>query len=202
MIKFCFIVGLILAVMSCTPGAKTSVSVHVEGTQAMGKAGVQTPDSLYAVANGCNTMIDMKIAIACDHAGYEFKEKLVAYLRKQGHEVKDFGTHSAESMDYPDTAHPMAIAVEAGEFDRGIALCGSGNGICMTVNKHQGIRGALCWTIEIAWLARLHNDANVCCIPARFIPYDEAQDIVERFLTTEFEGGRHQRRIEKIPVKK
>ena len=107
----------------------------------------------------------MKIAIACDHAGYEYKEKLVAFLRQKGYEVKDFGTHSAESMDYPDTAHPMAAAVESGEFERGIALCGSGNGICMTVNKHQGIRGALCWTTEIAWLARLHNNANVCCIP-------------------------------------
>ena len=92
-------------------------------------------------------------------------------------------------------------AMEAGEFDRGIALCGSGNGVCMTVNKHQGIRGALCWTVEIAWLARLHNDANVCCLPARFIPYEDAQDIVERFLATDFEGGRHQRRIEKIPLK-
>ena len=128
----------------------------------------------------------MKIAIACDHAGYEYKEKLVAFLRQKGYEVKDFGTHSAESMDYPE---------------RGIALCGSGNGICMTVNKHQGIRGALCWTTEIAWLARLHNNANVCCIPARFISFDDAQDIVERFLSTEFEGGRHQRRIEKIPLK-
>ena len=128
----------------------------------------------------------MKIAIACDHAGYEYKEKLVAFLRQKGYEVKDFGTHSAESMDYPDTAHPMAAAVESGEFERGIALCGSGNGICMTVNKHQGIRGALCWTTEI---------------PARFISFDDAQDIVERFLSTEFEGGRHQRRIEKIPLK-
>ena len=128
----------------------------------------------------------MKIAVACDHAGYEYKEKLVEYLRKKGHEVKDFGTHSAESMDYPDTTHPMAAAVESGEFERGIALCGS---------------GALCWTVELAWLARLHNDANICCIPARFIPYEDAQEIIERFLTTEFEGGRHQRRIEKIPLK-
>ncbi len=143
----------------------------------------------------------MKIAIACDHAGYEYKEKLLRYLREKGCEVKDFGTYSPESMDYPDSAHPMAAAVESGEFERGIALCGSGNGICMTVNKHQGIRGALCWTVEIAWLARLHNDANVCCVPARFIPYEEAQEIVERFMTTEFEGGRHQRRVEKIPVK-
>ena len=114
----------------------------------------------------------MKIAIACDHAGYEYKEKLVEYLRKEGHEVKDFGTDSPESMDYPDTVHPMAAAVESGEYECGIALCGSGNGVCMTVNKHRGIRGALCWTVELAWLARLHNNANVCCIPARFIPYE------------------------------
>ncbi len=144
----------------------------------------------------------MKIAIACDHAGYEYKEKLVEYLRGEGHEVKDFGTHSAESMDYPDTAHPMAAAVEAGEFERGIALCGSGNGICMTVNKHQGIRAALCWTVELSELARQHNNANVCCLPARFIPYAEAEAIVKCFLSTPFEGGRHQRRIEKIPVTK
>ena len=142
----------------------------------------------------------MKIAIACDHAGYEYKEKLVNYLSQQGHEVKDFGAYSAESMDYPDTAHPMAEAVERGEFEKGIALCGSGNGISMTLNKHQGIRAALCWTVELAWLARLHNDANVCSLPARFIPYEEAQEIVDRFITTDFEGGRHQRRVEKIPV--
>lgn len=143
----------------------------------------------------------MKIAIASDHAGFEYKEKLVADLRKKGFEVKDFGTHSPESMDYPDTAHPLAEAVESGEFEKGIALCGSGNGIAMTVNKHQGIRCALCWTSEIAWLARLHNDANVCALPARFISYDDAMDVVSMFLTTGFEGGRHQKRIDKIPVK-
>lgn len=142
----------------------------------------------------------MKIAIACDHAGYEIKEKLVGYLCAEGHELKDFGTFSPESMDYPDTAHPMAAAVETGAYDFGIALCGSGNGMCMTVNKHRGIRGALCWDMEIAWLARLHNNANVCCLPARFLSYDEAQEIVERFLMTDFEGGRHRRRIEKIPL--
>lgn len=143
----------------------------------------------------------MKIAIACDHAGFEFKEKLVSYLRENGHEIKDFGTYSPESMDYPDTVHPMAKAVESGEFEKGIALCGSGNGVTMTANKHQGIRCALCWNVEIAWLARLHNNANVCALPARFIPYEEAVEIVDRFLSTEFEGGRHQRRIEKIPLK-
>ena len=143
----------------------------------------------------------MKIGIACDHAGYEYKERLVKYLREKGHEVKDYGTHSTESMDYPDTAHPLAFAVEAGEHEKGIVLCGSGNGISMTVNKHQGIRCALCWNTELAALARQDNNANVVSIPARFIAYEEAQAIIDTFLATGFEGGRHQRRIEKIPVK-
>ena len=143
----------------------------------------------------------MKIAIACDHAGFEYKEKLVEYLRSKGNEVKDFGTNSPESMDYPDTVHPLAVAVENGEFEKGIVLCGSGNGVSITASKQQGIRCALCWNVEIAWLARLHNDANVCAIPARFIAYEEAEEIVARFLSTEFEGGRHQRRVEKIPFK-
>ena len=143
----------------------------------------------------------MKIAIACDHAGYEYKERLVKYLREEGHEVKDFGTHSSESMDYPDTAHPLAVSVESGEYEKGIVLCGSGNGISMTVNKHQGIRCALCWNMELAALARQHNNANVCSIPARFIAYEEAQNVIDTFLSTAFEGGRHQRRIDKIPLK-
>lgn len=143
----------------------------------------------------------MKIAIACDHAGYEYKERLVKYLQERGHEVKDFGAFSAESMDYPDTAHPLAFAMEAGEHEKGIVLCGSGNGISMTVNKHQGIRCALCWNTELAALARQHNNANVVGIPARFIAYEEAQAIIDTFLATDFEGGRHQRRIDKIPVK-
>lgn len=143
----------------------------------------------------------MKIAMACDHAGYEYKEQLKKYLEEKGYEVKDFGTHSEASMDYPDTAHPMALSVESGECKKGIAICGSGNGISMTMNKHQGIRCALCWNAEIAWLARLHNDANVLGLPARFISYEEAQEIVDRFFATEFEGGRHQNRVDKIPVK-
>lgn len=143
----------------------------------------------------------MKIAIASDHAGYEYKEKLVVWLREAGHEVKDFGTNSPESMDYPDVAHPLSLAVEQGEYEKGIILCGTGNGVSMTCNKHQGIRCALCWNTEIAWLARLHNNANVVALPARFIAYEEAKEIVERFLSTEFEGGRHARRIEKVPVK-
>ena len=143
----------------------------------------------------------MKIAIACDHAGFEYKNRLVEHLKTFGFEVKDFGTFSSESMDYADTAHPMARCVESGEADRGIAICGSGNGISMTVNKHQGIRCALAWCVEIASLGRHHNDANVVGIPARFISYDLAEKIVDTFLTEPFDGGRHQRRIEKIPVK-
>ena len=142
----------------------------------------------------------MKLAIACDHAGYEIKEELKKYLEQKGHTVKDFGTNSAESMDYPDTAHPLATAVENKEYDFGITLCGSGNGINMTANKHQGIRAALCWCVEISALARQHNDANVCSLPARFINLDLAKQIVDVFLSTDFEGGRHIRRIEKIPV--
>ena len=130
----------------------------------------------------------MKIAIACDHAGYEYKERLVKYLREEGHEVKDFGTHSSESMDYPDTAHPLAVSVESGEYEKGIVLCGSGNGISMTVNKHQGIRCALCWNMELAALARQHNNANVCSIPARFIAYEEAQNVIDTFLSTSTEN--------------
>ena len=118
-----------------------------------------------------------------------------------GHEVKDFGTHSPESMDYPDVAHPLAESVEKGEVDLGIALCGSGNGISMTLNKHQGIRAALCWNEELAALARQHNDANILSLPARFIPVDLAEKIVRKFLESSFEGGRHQRRVEKIPCR-
>ena len=146
------------------------------------------------------TESDMKIAIACDHAGFEYKERLAKYLREKGHEVKDFGAFSPESMDYPDTAHPLASAVENGECERGIVLCGSGNGISMTVNKHQGVRCALCWNMELAALARQHNDANVVGLSARFIAYEEAQNIVDTFLSTGFEGGRHARRVSKIPV--
>lgn len=140
----------------------------------------------------------MKIAIAADHAGFEYKEKLVNDLRAKGYDVKDFGTYTAESMDYPDVIHPLAVAVEAGAFEKGIILCGSGNGVAITANKHQGIRCALCWTVEIAELARMHNDANVCSLPARFIAYGEAEKIAAAFLTTPFEGGRHQKRVDKI----
>ena len=144
---------------------------------------------------------ELSIAICSDHAGYDLKQKVVKYLNdKQIKLVRDFGAFSSESSDYPDYAHPMAAAVEVGEFDFGISICGSGNGISMTVNKHAGIRAGLCWTPEIARLARLHNNANVLSMPARFISEEEAHEIVNVFFATDFEGGRHQKRIEKIPV--
>lgn len=141
------------------------------------------------------------IAICSDHAGFELKSIIEGYLEADNKEIKDFGTYSAESCDYPDFAHPCAKAVESGECYPGIAMCGSGNGIAMTLNKHQGIRAALCWTPELARLARQHNDANVLVLPARFINPVDALAIVDTFLETPFEGGRHQRRIDKIPAK-
>jgi ribose 5-phosphate isomerase B len=145
------------------------------------------------------TLKELKVAICNDHAGYELKLELVEKLKNQLAEIKDFGCFSAESCDYPDFAHPMASAVEKGDFDFGIAICGTGNGISMTANKHQGIRAALCWKKEIAALAREHNDANVISLPARFVSAEEAYEMVMTFLTTDFEGGRHQRRVDKIP---
>jgi ribose 5-phosphate isomerase B len=144
-------------------------------------------------------MKKLKIAVACDHAGFERKQAVLKYFREQEIEYRDFGAFSAESSDYPDFAHPLAIAVSNGEFDKGITLCGSGNGINMAANKHPKIRSAICWLPEIAELARLHNDANVCALPARYITDDEAIEIVRIFLATGFEGGRHQKRIDKIP---
>ena len=140
----------------------------------------------------------MKIAIASDHAGFGYKTKLVNYLKTKGVEIKDFGPINEESVDYPDYAHPVAKAVEKKEADLGVLLCGSGNGINMTANKHQGIRSALCWKKEIAELARLHNNANILAMPARFISYKEAEEIITVFIKTEFEGGRHERRVNKI----
>ena len=141
-----------------------------------------------------------KIAICSDHAGFELKGKIEEWLAGKGLAFEDFGTFSEESCDYPDFAHPCAEAVESCRCYPGIAMCGSGNGINMTLNKHQGIRAALCWTPELASLARRHNNANVLVLPARFIPVELALEIVETFLSTPFEGGRHERRIEKIPV--
>lgn len=141
-----------------------------------------------------------EIAIASDHAGYKMKLSVIEHLEKRGYRVKDFGTDSILPVDYPDFGHPLAIAVEEGSFPVGISLCGSGNGINMVTNKHQKVRGALCWNREIARLARSHNDANICSLPARFIDPEMAKEIVDIFLETEFEGGRHCHRIESIPL--
>lgn len=140
------------------------------------------------------------IAFASDHAGYELKKEIEKHVEQRGYSVKDFGTDSTDSCDYPDYAHPAALAVEKGECDFGIAMCGSGNGIQMTLNKHQQIRAALCWLPELASLARQHNDANILVLPARFISKEEAIKVVDAYLDASFEGGRHQRRIDKIPA--
>jgi ribose 5-phosphate isomerase B len=142
---------------------------------------------------------DIEIAIACDHAGYRLKEQLLDYFKEQGIKYTDFGAHSQESVDYPDFAHPMAWAIEQNRFTKGISLCGSGNGINMVANKYPSVRSALCWSGAIAALARAHNNANVCALPARFLNFDEARHIVQTFLKTPFDGGRHERRIRKIP---
>lgn len=141
------------------------------------------------------------IGLASDHAGYELKQFVKEYLAEKGYEYKDFGTDSEASCDYADFAHPLAEAIEAGECYPGIAICGSGEGINMTLNKHQGIRAGLCWIPEIAHLIRQHNDANVLVMPGRFIDTATAAAIMEEFFNTPFEGGRHQARIDKIPVK-
>ena len=138
------------------------------------------------------------IGIACDHAGFDYKEKVISHLKSKGYTVTDYGCFSTDSVDYPDFAHQLSKSIENGSNDLGIQFCGSGNGINMSANKHQAIRSALCWEVEIAELARLHNDANVCTMPARFIDLDKALLIIDVFLNTEFEGGRHQRRVDKI----
>ena len=143
-----------------------------------------------------------KIAIASDHAGFLLKGKILEYLRNEKFDVKDFGVFSEEAVDYPDYAHPLANSVAGGDFDLGISICGTGNGINMTVNKHQGIRGALCWNEEMSRLARAHNNANICAIPGRYVTESEAILIVKTFLSTSFDEGRHRRRIDKIPIKK
>jgi len=143
----------------------------------------------------------MKIGIASDHAGFELKEILKVELIKLGYTITDFGTNSPESMDYPDVAHPLADAIEEGSLPLGIAICGSGNGISMTVNKHKGIRAALCWNEELAKLARYHNNANILSLPARFISSEAAINIVKAFLSASFEGGRHEARVNKIACK-
>ena len=140
----------------------------------------------------------MKISIGNDHAGPEYKKAIVKMLEAKGYEVTNYGTDTADSVDYPDFAHPVATDVAEGKADYGVLICGSGNGISMSANKHQKIRAGLCWTKEIAVLTRLHNDANIVSIPARFTSIEQALDIVDTFLNTEFEGGRHQNRVNKI----
>lgn len=140
----------------------------------------------------------MKIVIGSDHAGFDYKSEIIPYLTELGYDVQDFGPTTADSVDYPDFAHPVATSVEADEGTLGILICGSANGVAITANKHQGIRAAIAWQNEIAALARQHNNANIICIPARFIDIELAKKIVHTFLTTDFEGGRHANRVNKI----
>ena len=139
------------------------------------------------------------IAIGCDHAGFEYKTALIKWLTESGHQVKDFGTNSADAVDYPDFAHPVAASVASGECSFGILMCGTANGVAITANKHPQIRAALCWQNDVAAITRKHNDANIICIPARFVSYYLAQQMIELFMSTAFEGGRHATRINKIP---
>ncbi|MBS1919941.1 MAG: ribose 5-phosphate isomerase B [Bacteroidetes bacterium] len=138
------------------------------------------------------------IAIGSDHAGFDYKEDLISFLEGKGFAYHDYGTHSRDSVDYPDYAHPVALAIENREAAFGILICGSGNGVAITANKHQGVRAAICWGEELSKLAREHNDANIICIPARFVREGDAEKMVDIFMNTKFEGGRHQRRVQKI----
>jgi len=140
----------------------------------------------------------LPIAIGADHAGYDGKADLLKYLESKGLTYKDFGTFSADSVDYPDFAHPVALSLATGEYAFGILLCGSANGVAITANKHQHIRAAVCWEAEIAELARKHNDANIICIPSRYVSFELSEQMVQLFIDTHFEGGRHERRVEKI----
>jgi len=142
---------------------------------------------------------ELPVAIGCDHAGFEYKEAIISFLDGKNLTYKDFGTYSDASVDYPDFAHPVADAVESGKASFGILICGSANGVAITANKHQKIRAAVCWGEQLAELARKHNDANILCIPSRFVPESDAEKMVNIFINTEFEGGRHCLRVEKIP---
>lgn len=142
--------------------------------------------------------LNKPVAIGCDHAGYDYKEDLISFLEGKGISYKDFGTYSKDSVDYPDFAHPVALAVESGDYSFGILLCGSANGVAITANKHQHIRAAICWGEELAELARKHNNANVICIPARFVREGDAEKMVDLFMKTAFEGERHKKRVDKI----
>jgi len=139
-----------------------------------------------------------KIAIGGDHAGFDYKKEIIDFLRAKNYEVKDFGPYTTDSVDYPDFVHPVALAIEANEFDFGILICGSANGVAMTANKHKNIRAGIAWAAELAQLTRQHNNANVLCLPARFISLEVAKACVEAFVSTAFEGGRHQTRVDKI----
>ena len=145
-------------------------------------------------------MDEMSLIVGGDHAGFDLKTRVISLLREKQYSVKDIGPWSDAPVDYPDFAHPLAEAVEKGEYRFGILICGSGNGVAMAANKHQGIRAALCWNTETARLARLHNNANILCIPARLVSSEDALNMISVFLTTEFEGGRHERRVQKIPL--
>ncbi len=140
----------------------------------------------------------MKIAIGGDHAGFEYKQMLIPILENLGHEVKDFGPYNMDSVDYPDFVHPLAKAIQNKDYELGILICGSANGVAITANKHKDIRAAICWDIPLAELARTHNDANILCIPARFVSEEIAQQITLKFISTSFEGGRHANRVNKI----
>jgi ribose 5-phosphate isomerase B len=142
--------------------------------------------------------LQLPVAIGCDHAGFDYKEDLISFLEGRGQAFTDFGTHTKDSVDYPDFAHPVAAAVEKGEAAFGILICGSANGVAITANKHQGVRAAICWGEELAQLARQHNDANIICIPARFVREGLAEKMVDLFMSTPFEGGRHENRVKKI----
>jgi ribose 5-phosphate isomerase B len=142
--------------------------------------------------------MSLKIAIGGDHAGYDLKSSIITKIKGEGHQVKDFGPFSGDAVDYPDFIHPLATAVHSGEFDFGVAICGSGNGVSMVANKHAGIRAALCWRPELAVLARTHNNANILSLPARWISHEDAEASVDAFLSEKFEGGRHKRRVDKI----
>jgi ribose 5-phosphate isomerase B len=144
--------------------------------------------------------MSLTIAIGGDHAGYDLKSILISKLENEGHHVKDFGPFNGEAVDYPDYIHPLATAVHSGEFNFGVAICGSGHGVTMVANKHAGIRAALCWRPELAALARSHNDANVLCLPARWISQEDAEAALDVFLMERFEGGRHKRRVDKINI--
>jgi ribose 5-phosphate isomerase B len=146
----------------------------------------------------CTFNLSLPVAIGCDHAGFEYKEDVISFLDGKSVTWKDFGTYSTDSVDYPDFAHPVANAVESGVASFGILICGSANGVAITANKHQGIRAAVCWEDEIAELARKHNNANIICIPAKFVREGLAEEMIERFMHTDFEGGRHKTRVDKI----